>query len=190
MKFQAVASVLCCAVWNSSSIFTSAFSLAPVSRTTIATAKSVSTTALGMVQQRGLEVRQEGATPMGEYIHHTILMIHIHIVLLYNMETSNSSVSTRLVNVPACLCSFVASSRASSVETSLGSVRCYCIQTPTITVFVSYRPCTDTWHVTVYCIVLYGTNHFHDDSFPFLFYFLLSLQQHNNIYYHTTTNII
>jgi hypothetical protein len=185
MKFQAVASVLCCAVWNSSSIFTSAFSLAPVSRTTIATAKSVSTTALGMVQQRGLEVRQEGATPMGEYIHHTILMIHIHIVLLYNMETSNSSVSTRLVNscVPAFAQSFVTSSRASSVEISFGSVRFAATALPS-----SYRIVRAQTHGTLLYIVLYCTVLTIFMMIPslFLFYFLL-LSNNTTHYYHTNT---
>jgi hypothetical protein len=80
MKFHAfcLRSALLFAVLNSNTSCTSAFSLAPVtsSSSTSVSAASVAAvsnsrrrtgTALEMAQQRGLEVRQEGASPTGEH---------------------------------------------------------------------------------------------------------------------------
>jgi hypothetical protein len=59
---------LWCAVLksSSSSILASAFGVATSTSATSQREIATSTTALGMAQQRGLERRQEGATPIGE----------------------------------------------------------------------------------------------------------------------------
>lgn len=124
---------LWCAVLKSSSIRASAFgsatssssatSVSVVSNRAIATSTSQATssttsTALGMAQQRGLEQRQEGASPMGEHrkISHRIVSHRIH---TYITHGSNSVVRTVF---DWWSHSFIHSSIAGSVEVFSGSL--------------------------------------------------------------------